>query len=260
MKKTFLSILTITTLLLVGCNNTTNNKLVSDTTRSTTFLTSFFKKYQAGSNAGNEIQKQEIYDKREKELMQYIDSFAIFTNIKGTIESIRLYSNDTNDKKALMYHIKIKPDQSLDITFDCANMINSDSLETDYLYNAIKNIPEQSTVYFDGIISINGKKNTPRASNLIENLAFDHPEYKFHVIDISTSQLSDSISPNLKTSIHTGRKTLTYLFRQFRNEDYNDKQFGVLTEEFNQTREALTPDEYKYVTRYMNGIYFDLAD
>lgn len=248
----------ITLFILLGCMPTTTN--TSKTTPSTESLISFFKKYKSLEyNSGNDILKQEMYNKREKDLMDYIDSIAILTNIEGKISDIKLEEGGSTDGyKILRYNIKISPEKYFEITFKCVNSINNDSLDTDYIYNRIKQFSNYSTVYFDGIISVNAEKNLPRSIDYGLNLAFSYPKYRFHIIDIATSQLNDTIDSSLKASLQTGRKAINYLFQKYRSEKCSETELRMLSGEFMKTKAELTDSQQKYVQRYMNSIILDI--
>lgn len=245
-------------LLIVSCiENNVSNK--SEMTKSTKLLTSFFKKYKEQQfNVGNDIQKEELYNKREKELLMYIDSFAILSNLQGRISDISISDIGNTKSKILTYDIEINPEKYFELTFKCTHIINKDSLDKNYFYNTIKSISDYSTVYFDGIFAVKVETNTPYSVRYDKNLSFSYPEYKFHVTNISTNPL-DTLSDNLIKSIRYGRKTINYMLKDYRKEkDFKKSIFNKLSNEFNQSKDILTEKEHDYINLYMNLLASDI--
>lgn len=244
---------------LIGISSCVTQGTKQNQTQSTQDLVSFFKTYKNQEyKVGNDIQKEELYAEREKALQHYVDSVAILTNLQGKISDISLSDSESGKSKILTYEISVKPEEYFELTFECANIISIDSLKNDYLYNKIKAISNYSTVYFDGIISIDAKTNLPRSEAYGIDLAFSYPKYKFHVVDLSTIQL-DTLSSQLRMSVVKGRKAIRYMFKDYRKEsDYNKATFNTLSDDFNLSKTKLNDSEIKYIQRYMNAIVLDI--
>lgn len=242
---------------LYGCTNASQNN--NKHTLSTQALISFFKTYKRlKRNAENDIVRQNIYNTREQDLVKYIDSIAIFSNLKGRIENIKIEDAIAGNVKILKCNIEISPEEFSKITFKYYRAINNDSLDSDYIYNKMKQISDYSTVYFDGIIAMDTRNKLPYSTNSGEYLAFSYPEYRFHITDIDTSKLNDTINNNLKASLHAGRKCINYLsLGKYEKEKYSEPQFKQLSNEFNELKKSLNKEEKEYVQRYMNSIAGD---
>ena len=244
---------------LIGISSCVTQGTNQNQTQSTRELVSFFKAYKNRQyNVGNDIQKEELYAEREKKLLHYVDSLSILTNLQGKISDISLEDSESGKSKILTYEISIEPEEYFELTLECANIISIDSLNSDFLYNKIKAISDHSTVYFDGVFSIDAETNLPRSVAYGMDLAFSYPKYKFHVVNLSTVQL-DTLSSQLRMTIAKGRKAMHYMFKDYRKEnDYNKSTFNTLSDDFNKSKTGLNVSEIKYLQRYMNAIALDI--
>ena len=252
-------LLLVASILVLFTSCVENRTVKSSIKTSNELLVSFFKKYKEQEyKVGNDIQKKELYDKREKALAMNIDSFAILSNLEGEISNITLNDIRGGKSKVLTYNIEIRPEEYFKLKLKCTHIINKDSLDKNYFYNTVKSISNYSTVYFDGIFSVNADTDLPESSGYDNGLSFSYPEYEFYITNIASTPL-DTLSNNLIKSIRLGRKSIDYLFKDYRKEkDFKKSIFNQLSDEFDQSKELLTGKEREYVDLYMNSIALDI--
>ena len=87
----------------------------------------------------NDIQKAEFYKQFESDLYNYVDSVKLFVNWTGIIKDIST-RNVGNNLTQVKFTIFYTPEKYRKVSFNCLHVVNNDSLETDYIYNIVKNI------------------------------------------------------------------------------------------------------------------------
>ena len=185
--------------------------------------------------------------------MGLMDSLIVFKNIKGNIREISI------DDNILRYKIELGVGDGININLNCANIVKNK--ENNYFYNKVKNYRNYQDVYFDGIISINIKNNLPKECfSIDEAFKISHPEYHFHVLDISSSSLSDTLDVNVRDAMKLGKECMDYLSAKFRKEKYDKKEFDKKSDKFNEQKNNLTENQKSYIQRYMDARSFDFVN
>lgn len=256
MRKTFIYLILV---LLCSCNTSPKHDVNSKRTMQDDLI-SFFKEYiEEEYKMKNDIQKKELYSKRESALYSYIDSVVIFKSLEGVIKDIKLSDVSSNSFHVLTYTLEIAPERFFKLTLKCENIVHKDSLGNDYIYNKIKELPDNSIVFFDGVISVDPKKELPRLPTTYfnDNISFSYPKYEFHLIDISKSQLCDTINENLKTSLLLAKKGYYYNLKQLKKEQFSKSIYDEFANEFKKSAKNLTEEENEYVGRYMTTLMTD---
>lgn len=184
--------------VLTSCNLSSNNQKFENKSQAKfdDFLNT---NRQKELSMGNEIQTKEFLKKFDISIVEYLDSNKLFVGWKGTIDKIEISEDDGLTK--ISCEIKYKPEEYREITFKCFHKIKASELDSDMLYNKIKNISNYSTVYFDGYIPISNKKVIYYTSSDDTNLRVAYPDYLFHLLNISEQKRPDTISNNLKKNI-----------------------------------------------------------
>lgn len=114
---------------------------------------SFLKQQNSKYNKqGSEIKKSEFLDEHDKVLSQYLDSIKTFKDWRGQVTSMRVFDWETDSLKDINFYIEIKPEEYFEITLCCKYRVSLSDLATDSLYNQLKQIPDNSIIYFDGHI------------------------------------------------------------------------------------------------------------
>ena len=207
----------------------------------------------------NDIQKKIFYTQFENDLYKYIDSTGLFINWKGQISDIKTEEN--GNLTALTFIISYKPEEHREIKFHCTHLIQTDSINNDYLYLTAKNMPNGLIVYFDGFIRItNSNQISYFMGNPESDINIAYPEYNFWITDISSEKRSDSLSANLKNAIDFCYKITKPLKLQYLNkiskEEY-DKQYNELLPTFEAMKSKLTPKEKMYIKRVNTDLVYN---
>ena len=133
---------------------------------------------------GNDIQRKEFFKQFEEDLSNYLDSVKLFINWKGQIKDIKTkeYGNST----LLEFEIFYSPEQYREITFKCSHIVKTVDLESDYLFNEVKNISNYSNIYVDGFIKRKMDNSVSYYMESLFNNSLSYPRYKFNVVNLST--------------------------------------------------------------------------
>jgi len=249
MKKLYVLLATV---LFVACVPGPKNKAAAEEeTEKQNELVELLAKYnKAEENAGNAIQRDELWDQRDIDIVKLQDSLGVFHNIKGKIDGIS--TRDVNKSKVVDYTIEIEPEQYFTISLECQYIVLIDSLATDELYNVIKKTNEHSTVYVDGAIALTSKGKAAISPWCDKDLGFSYPRYYFNVSAFSKSPLPE-LSPNLRNAIIVWRKGFESILRNGKSKE-TDENIAA----FKKATELLTPDEDAYMGRYVNACSLDL--
>lgn len=216
-------------------------------------LAEFFLSYDQYS-ANNSIQEDELYNRRESDLMRYQDSAGVFNNLEGRVE--RLYSTDFAGAKIVELEIEvpIKPDYDK-ITVRILEGIDPDSLDTNEFYQMVKDLPLYGKVYFDGVISQNVDNGMPHNEKTSKSIRFPYPHYDFLLMNISTAPC-DTLGADLRNAIIAGRKSVNNIFKEYRKEIVPTQEEDVKV--FNNLRDILNEKDQKTLEKYMILIASDM--
>lgn len=219
-------------------------------------LFKFFKRHELKyESCSNDIMKQELNREREKELLKYNDSLIIFKNLSGQIKNISLENGYTGKAKIVTYDIILSKD-SPSVSFSCSHVVGNDKVETDYLYNSLKNLGNNQTVHFDGVFALNIPANTPECRQNEYSFSLN---YQFHIINISSEELPGKLTPAMSDVLQLGKKGMDDLGSKYRNEEYSVQEFDQNAAKFNELKANLTKDEADYIQRYMDARYMDFV-
>lgn len=239
-------ILSLAVVLLASCGP----RMQKETGKQNVLIEYLLKYKGANYNAGNSIQRDELWQEREAGLVVLQDSVGVFQNLKGHINGIR--ANDIRASKVLEFSIEIEPQEYFKLDLDCKYIIPKDSVETDSLYNLIKSLSDYSTVYVDGAIAITANLEPDNSSIGDKDLQFSYPDYNFNVVALSTKPLPE-VSTNLRKAIIAWRKSFECILKNGNSEETDES-----IDAFQKASEFLTPDENVYMGRYVNACSIDL--
>ena len=239
--------------LLIGCSPSPK-KVVE---KQHPFVELLMKYDNMESRAGNNIQKKELLLKRDKELLNMVDTFAIFENLKGRINRIEL--KEYKKQSLLTYEITIEPKEYFKLTLHCKHVIDNDKLNQNYIYTNVRTLSNYSNVVFNGILSTKAETNEIRKYDFgSDDLQFSYPDLYFHLTDIAPYQI-DTISNNLRNSLKKGKAAMNYMFKDYRKEkDYKKATYKKIEKDFTESEKTLTTKEKKFVERYMNMLATDI--
>ncbi len=250
MKIILLIMATILPILFIGCEQITGAKIENKQQQYfNDFLT---KKALSYYNQGNDIQKKDFYNKFEIELFNFIDSVRLFINWKGEINDIK--TEESGESTILSFKISSQPEKYIKATLYSTHLVNTDSLKQDYIYNKVKNIPNSSTVYFDGFIRTNNKDEIDYYMDWENNidLIIAYPNYRFWITDIGTTNRNDSLSVGLQAANDFNYKMIEPLKSAYMNKiskAESEKRFNELLPEFKMLKSKLTDEEKLYNER-----------
>lgn len=135
---------------LLSCTNPSSVKSSPYNNQQTAFDRFLSDRNSHKYDIGNDIQEAEFMKQFEQDLFNYVDSVKLFVNWTGTIDNISTIETDNNITR-VKFTIYYEREQFRKVKFNCLYFVDNDSLETDHIYNTVKNISNYSTVYFDGL-------------------------------------------------------------------------------------------------------------
>lgn len=214
-------------------------------------LVEYLQQYEGKNyDAGNSIQRDELWQEREDGLVTLQDSVGVFNNLKGRINDIS--ARDVRDSKVVEFRVEIKPKEYFEITLECSHIVHKDSLESDSLYQIVKGLSNYSTVYVDGAIAVTSKGQAANASWGDKDLQFSYPKYKFNIVALSTSPLP-KVSANVRNAIVVWRRSFEGILKNGKSAE-TDENIAA----FKKATENLTPEEDAYMVKYVHACSLDL--
>lgn len=224
------------------------------------FLLSAEKRLNGGFT--NEIQEKEFYRKFEADLFHYVDSVGIFVNWRGVINDIE--TEESGNSVALKFTIDVTPPQSngmMSIRLFATHLIPKDSLETDYLYNTVSNIPNYKEVYVDGFIRTKNTDKVYYHSSIRTNSTSSlNPDYNFWVLDISTMRRDDVLSENLTNAIVRSYEYVAPLKESYLgniSKKEQDARTDKLLPAFKEAKSKLNEYEALYIQRLNTALVYN---
>lgn len=212
---------------------------------------------------GNEIQKSEAIHQLDSAIYQYIDSVKYFVNWKSRIKDIKLTDRSIEGKqyKELTFELYYSPYKTREVQFNCTSLIDIDSLDTDLLYNNVKNISNYSEVYFDGAI----KKNNSREHDyplvirsLSSSSALSYPKFRFAIFNITQQKRSDTISEPLRQLIDHDIEFLNYAVAHSKSKNKIKQYSSNLKPTVDSLRLKLSADEAYWRSKHFDHYLFQL--
>ncbi|MEG0560461.1 MAG: hypothetical protein RR513_08110 [Muribaculaceae bacterium] len=184
-------------------------------------------------------------------MYSYIDSVGLFINWDGVISDIK--TQELGEVTELSFVIGYQPEQYRKIEFHCSHCVPTDSLSYDYIFNTVKNMPNNMIVHFDGFIRTRNNGVVDYYSGTSGNdLNIPYPNYDFYIIDISPEKRSDTLSSNLRNAVNLAykiNKTLKNKYLGLISDSESRKQFDELLPKLNQSKNGLTDAEKLYIQR-----------
>jgi len=250
-------LLTVLLLFLLSCNTQQNR--VSEKTQQQEFNDFLNSKKEMEYRQGNDIQEKEFKKQFEKDLSTYLDSVKLFVNWKGQIKDIK--TTEYGQSTLLEFEILYNPEKYREITFECSHIIKTVELDSDYLYNKVKNLSNYSTIYVDGFIK---RKMDNSVSYYMEGLFDQHisyPHYKFNVVKINEDLKADTLSDNLQRAISIDFEIMDLFKQEFQkkiNQKERDEKAKSL--QFDSIQSVLTEDEKQYSQRIRQYLLNDFMN
>lgn len=203
---------------------------------------------------GNNILEKEFNDSVKLAMGAYMDSVKLFVNWNAIIQNID--NREIGKSVALSFELEYTPEQYRTVTFDVDYILPIDSLNSDKIYQTIKNLNNNSTVYFDGFIR---KKANGEAyySSYSDDLMHNYPRFKFFIVDINTTSKGDTLSQNLRNAVDLSFKAIEPLELNFKKEiskKESNKRINEIAPTFQAAKNVLTKDERAYIDRLMQAL------
>ena len=237
--------------VLIGCTHQPTRYSATQSRTATDDLIEFFDSYWDKScTVGNELQKSELFDQQQRDLMKLMDSVAIFQGLSGKISNIRKIK-ETKNTVLVSYDIDVenKSNSIVSLSLTCYNTFKDK--KNDSLYMSIVSIPDNSTVYFDGVFAVDDETNLPEYRNFGYYLSFSSQDYVFNVVNISKEK-TDTLSPALIDALRAARQSVMYIRQN------PDKARSTISnnykKEFDKAEAKLTDKEKAYLKRYMVAV------
>jgi len=209
------------------------------------------KKKKISQGLSNDIQKKEFYNQFEKDLFNYVDSVKLFVNWKGQIKEIK--TKESGQVTIVEFKIYYKPEENREVVFQCINLVLTENLESNHIYNQVKNMSNYSPVFFDGFIRTDNNNQVyyeGRSPGNERNVSY--PNYYFWIIDIGAEKRNNSHSVNMQNAIDYCFKIVEPQRMQFRNQiskEESNKMYNEMLPEFENLKSRLTEDERLYIQR-----------
>ena len=205
----------------------------------------------------NDIQKAEFYKQFESDLYNYVDSVKLFVNWIGRIEGISTRNVGKNSTQ-VKFTIYYTPEEYRRVSFNCLYVVDNDSLETDHIYNTVKNISNGSSVYFDGFIRTTNH-NTVKYDfhSPGDELNLPYPDYDFFIIEVGTTNRGDSLSTNLQTAVEIAYRISEPLKLNYQKKISNAEEkarLKAIEPDFKVAKAKLTKEEKNYLNRLTNAL------
>lgn len=254
-KKIFVRIIAALIIALSSCVNTSQKSVYNDQQAAFDKFLSIRNSHKY--NSRNDIQKAEFMKQFESDLYSYVDSAKLFVNWIGNIENIST-RNVGGESTQVRFEINYTPEQYRKVGFNCLYFVDNDSLETDHIYNIVKNISNYSTVYFDGFIRTTNHNTVKYCLNKPgDELNLPYPEYDFYIVEIGTASRGDTLSMNLQAAVECAYKLNESLKLNYQKKISNaeqKKRWKALAPEFKAIDAKLTEEEKGYVNRLINAL------
>ena len=249
--KRILLIAVVCLAIFEGCGKRkTPPKTTYDNITQQEFTDILIREKSAYYKAVNAIQKQETIDSLNAQLIQFVDSTQVFKNWHGAISNIGLSDEvkDNKNYKRLTFDIWTMPDQYLKYTFHHSELIDIDSLSSHCLYNAIKSIPNNSFVYFDGRIGVLYDQQIC----YVGQYDISKPTYDFLVLDISSEPLTE-LSPAMTDLINI-HSDIDRQIRKKVTQQMSESELNIYIEKYtphiDSLLQKLTRCERHYLSRW----------
>ena len=244
-------------LVLCSCVNTTTTNNKFSNIQQENFDNMLARNNNKSYHLGNNILEKEFNDNVKLAIGEYMDSVKLFVNWKANILDIN--STESGKSVALSFKLKYIPEKYREVTFDVDYILPKDSLNSDKIYQTIKNLNNYSTIYFDGFIrkKANGEAHYNSYS---DDLMHSYPKFKFFIVDINTTSKGDTLSSELQNAVDLSFKAIEPLKLNFRNEisqKESDKRLDAISPQFNAAKKILTNEERAYVDRLTQALAYD---
>ena len=185
-----------------GCQNPTQQKVTQAENKQQDKFIGFLKEQcNDYSTKVNDIQRKEFFDQYEKNIVNLSDSIGILNNWEGTIKDIKTFDWSSNEATELRVELEIKlSDDYQKLTFISDRILANKSLDSNLIYNQVKNLTIGSSVYFDGFFS----KNKANKLDFKSPITFDNkdkicdPDINFYLVSISKNKLAFTNSDKFK--------------------------------------------------------------
>ncbi len=249
MKKLYLVLFTL--LAMYGCVESNTPPVVINA-QQREFADIHNRNYKQHLRLGNDILKSEFDDSVKLAMGKYMDSVKLFVNWKAKIWGIKCREITRKYNELHFWLSCHNPSSSAYITFVVDYMLPKDSLDSDKIYNIVKNVSDDSTVYFDGFIKTKANGEAKYEQFSFENMHL-FSNYAFSIVDITTSPKCDTLSTNLQNAIDLYVQVTDiadlYAQNKLSEKDFHRRGKAIFSQ-IDKVREGLTEEEWEYARRF----------
>ncbi len=248
-------------LLFIGCE--TSVKQDKGKTQQESFYDFINNNKKMSYDYKDNVQKKRFKRRFEKDLAKYLDSVMVFVNWKGQIRDINTKTN--GNTTFLKFEIFCNSKEGNNITFHHSHFIKNNEIEKDYIYNKVKDLPNNSYVNIDGFIKRKLDRSVSYKLNRSFLLHMYSPHYNFNVLEINKTAkndnlLCDTLPKALKNAIVVDFKMMD-LFRQEFQKQITKKQRIAKAKslKFDSVQSVLSEEEKNYSQRVRQYLLNDFA-
>ncbi len=173
---------------------------------------------------GNEIQEKEFLIDFEKNICHIVDSLGLFMNFEGKISNIQ--TEQVGDTTLLHFLIVDNRSAIKKSEYSCQHKIHNDSIQTDYIYNAVKKIDNHDVVFFNGfIMKIDETTISYAYGKPGDELNLFTPNYNFCVLDIGTIEREETLSKKMYQLFKQGSDGAT-IIKETITKEFSEQELG----------------------------------
>ena len=210
------------------------------------------------STLKNKVLEKEFSDSIKLVIGKHMDSTKLFVNWKANIKDISSKEN-SNKSVALSFVLEYYSEDYSTVSFHVDYVIPKDSLSSDKIYQTVKKIDENTSVYFDGFIrtKTNGETHDIIYSN---NLFYGYPDFQFFIIDIGLRSKGDTLSDNLRKAVYLTYEAIDPIKLNFRkkiSKKESDRRAKQIAPKLKDSMDVLTDDERAYIKRLYEALIFN---
>ena len=254
--KKYLFVLLVCVMAFAGCEQ--NYTMKFSNPQQQNFDDFLAQKRKETYQQNNDIQRKEFYAKFEKALYNYVDTCGLFVNWKGVISDIE--TEESGKTTALKFTITYKPEKYREVKFHCTHLIETKNLNSDYIYNMVKNMPNYMVVYFDGFIRTKNSGEVYYKYNFDKNLHIPYPDYEFWPIEIGPEERNNTLPTNLNIAVNICYDVVEPLRRNYLGEitkEQSDSLYNLVAPKFKEAKSQLTEEENGYISRLTTALTYN---
>lgn len=137
---------------------------------------------------GNVIQKREFEIEFCNQFEDVVDSIGVFSNWTGILKNLLTADLASGSMTEISFDIEVELSDNQKLTLNSKEIYFSDSLMTNLIYRQLKNLQDNSVVYFDGFIE-KDREHKSKFSNYGFADLISQPALNFSIVSISKNPI-----------------------------------------------------------------------